>query len=71
MGLLGKAPGQGGGIEGDIQSAAGELGDLLGPGGQGNQVLSSLAGSNAFAEIPAGMTVGAQEEAEAFLIGEL
>ena len=40
-------------------------------GSQGNQVLSSLAGSNAFAEIPAGMTVGAQEEAEAFLIGEL
>ena len=39
-------------------------------GGQGNQVLSSLAGSNAFAEIPAGMSVCAQEEADAFLIGE-
>ena len=39
-------------------------------GGQGNQVLSSLAGSNAFAEIPAGMAVGAQGETDAFLIGE-
>lgn len=40
-------------------------------GGQGNQVLSSLAGSNAFAEIPAGKTVQAQEPVDAFLIGDL
>ena len=40
-------------------------------GGQGNQVLSSLAGSNAFAEIPAGMSVRAGESVDAFLIGEI
>ena len=39
-------------------------------GGQGNQVLSSMAGSNAFAEIPAGETVRAQEPVDAFLIGD-
>ena len=39
-------------------------------GGQGNQVLSSVAGSNAFAEIPAGETVQAQETVHAFLMGE-
>lgn len=37
-------------------------------GGQGNQVLSSLSGSNAFAEIPAGAVVRAGEPVEAFLI---
>ena len=40
-------------------------------GGQGNQVLSSLAGSNAFAEIPAGMAVKAEEPVDAFLIDQL
>jgi molybdopterin molybdotransferase len=40
-------------------------------GGQGNQVLSSLAGSNAFAEIPAGASVQAGEAVDAFLIGEI
>ncbi len=39
-------------------------------GGQGNQVLSSVAGSNAFAEIPAGETVQAQEPVNAFLMGD-
>lgn len=39
-------------------------------GGQGNQVLSSLAGSNAFAEIPAGMSAEAGEAVDAFLIGD-
>jgi molybdopterin molybdotransferase len=39
-------------------------------GGQGNQVLSSVAGSNAFAEIPAGETVRAQEPVNAFLMGD-
>ena len=38
--------------------------------GQGNQILSSLAGSNAFAEIPAGETIEEGETAEAFLIGD-
>lgn len=37
--------------------------------GQGNQKLSTLAGCNAFAEIPAGETVEAGGHAEAFLIG--
>ncbi len=40
-------------------------------GGQGNQVLSSLAGSNALAEIPAGVSVPAGEAVDAFLIGEI
>ena len=39
-------------------------------GGQGNQVLSSLFGSNAFAEIPAGAVVKAGEPVQAFLIPE-
>ena len=39
-------------------------------GRQGNQVLSSLAGSNAFAEIPAGASVRAGQEVDAFLLGE-
>ena len=39
-------------------------------GGQGNQVLSSMAGSNAFAEIPAGETVQAQEPVDAFLMDD-
>ena len=35
---------------------------------QGNQMLSSLAGSNAFAEIPAGASCGAGEIVDAFLL---
>jgi molybdopterin molybdotransferase len=39
--------------------------------GQGNQMLSTLAGSNAFAEIPAGTTVQAGETVDAFLMGDI
>ena len=41
---------------------------ILIPEKQGNQMLSSLAGCNAFAVIPAGQSVPAGETAEAFLM---
>lgn len=42
--------------------------EMIIPERQGNQMLASLAGANAFAEIPAGGTLRAGETAEAFLL---